>query len=432
MNKNYTNNQERLIYGLVLFFISPVIALYAAMKNFQYKESRWLIILFFGFFGLTMIIIDGKDSSTHRDYFVNYYIDKDFETFVYETKNILLLKPNLNEGRTNDDLYLHLISYLSSVFTSNPALLFFIASLIYSIFFIRGIGLVYEFVKGKWTFTLILIFFLFVIWKSFEGINSIRNWTGAWIFFNGAFSYFQTKNKKFLWLVLLAPMIHFGYFLITIPFFLIVLVGNHPKLYVFILIISFFISLENIDFIYEYLMITDLSSQKLNYIRLGSSEDYLIEGHANAFHAKYYKVAGKLAISIMFYYAILFFGYLKKENHSYLLMSLGSMGLLMIAFSNIVTFSVTINNRVFINGGLYILAYLVILYTIKIKKGLTLSMVNFNMVVYLCIPLTLLFAFTQFSNIGDFTNGKIFVSPLTYWIFEGDYSLKELFRELTN
>jgi hypothetical protein len=376
-----------------------------------------------------MIVQEGKDAKVHEDVFLNSYVGKEFNTFIEESKNIILLKPNLNV-LTNDDMYLHTMSFVAAKISSNPSVLFLIVSFIYGIFYVRGLNIVYQLTNHHKNFVLIILLSFFIFWKSLEGINSIRNWTAAWIFFNGAFSYFQTKEKKFLLLVLLSTMVHFAYIAITLPFFVVLILGNWPKLYTAILLISFFISIENIASIRELLLLTELGSQKVGYLSEEATNDYLKEGRGQAFHAKYYLAAGKLAVSIIFYYAILFLGYLNTKKHTYLMLSLASVGILMIAFSNLVTFLPVLNKRVFANGGLYILAYLLLLYNSKLKRQNSFNIMGFNVVTYMSLPLIFFFIFTQLSQIGDFTDARIFISPLVYWLFEGDNSLKELLRDI--
>lgn len=429
LNKVYTIRKDKLFYGLVLLLISPVMGLYASIRNFRFKESRLIMILFFAIFGMTMIVQEGKDAKVHEEYFLNSYVGKDFKTFIEESKNIISFKPNANQ-LTNDDLYLHVVSFLAAKISSYPSVLFLIVSFIYGIFYVRGLNIVYQSVNHHKNFIFIILLFLFIFWKSLEGINSIRNWTAAWIFFNGAFSYFQTKEKKFLFLVLVSPMVHFAYIVITLPFFVVLILGNWPKLYTAILIISFFLSIENVSSIKQYLFLTELGSQKVGYLSEEATNDYLREGGAEAFHAKYYLVAVKLALSIIFYYAILFLGYLKKKKHNYLMLSLASLGILMVAFSNFVTFLPVLNKRIFTNGGLYMLSYLLLLYDHKFRRHTSLNIIGFDVVTYLCLPLIVFFIFTQLSHIGDFTDARIFISPLIYWLFEGDNSLKELLRSL--
>ena len=133
---NSTVHKDKLVYSLILLMISPVVAMFTSILNFSFREARWILVLFFGIFGMTMIILDGKDAKVHSDFFISSYVDKDLETFIGETKNIILLQPIENEGLTNDDLYIHVLSFFVGKFSSNPALLFFLVSVIYGFFYI--------------------------------------------------------------------------------------------------------------------------------------------------------------------------------------------------------------------------------------------------------------------------------------------------------
>ena len=394
-------------------------------------HAKFIIVLFFGIYGMTMIIGEDKDAHVHLKFFEESYVDKDFKTFIGETKNILLLKPGENDGKTNVDPYLHLISFVVAIFTSNSRFLFVVVSLIYGFFYVRGVSKVYELVKGKWNFTLFILFFAFVFWKSLEGINSIRNWTAMWIFFNGAFSYFKTKKIKYVFLVFMAPMVHFAYALIAFPFFIMLIFKNRPVIYGSILLASFAYTAIDATFVNDLMHLTDLGTQKIGYIKEGSSTDYLLERDTESFHAKYYLVAGKLFISTLFYYMLLTYGYFKKKNHTILSQSLASMAILLIALSNLATFSTVVNARVFLNAGLYVLAYLILTYSANLKLGINLKNYVFNSLIFLTLPFLGVFIFTQWSQIGEFTDIRVAVSPLMYPFFgEEAYSLKELLRKL--
>ena len=60
--KNNSNfiQLERLFYGLVLLVISPIVGVFASLRNFNFKESRFILFLFFGIFGMSMIIGEGN------------------------------------------------------------------------------------------------------------------------------------------------------------------------------------------------------------------------------------------------------------------------------------------------------------------------------------------------------------------------------------
>ena len=141
-------------------------------------------------------------------------------------------------------------------------------------------------------------------------------------------------------------------------------------------------------------------------------------------------IAGKLLVSILLYYSILTFGYLKKKGHSYLLLSLASLAILLIAFSNIMTFSYALNSRIFTNGGFYALSYVLLIYNYNFHFK-SKEVYGFKVLTVLSLPLGILFVFTQWSQIGEFTDMRILISPLIYpFIGDEAYSLKELLRNL--
>ena len=190
-----------------LFFISPIIAFFMAVKHSNTFHGRNVLILFFGFFGLIMIFPEGTDGFRHGMNVVNHYFDLSFVDFIYESGQLLIFNP---VSGTNDDLYLHLISYLAGLF-QNSQLLYFFAAIIYGYFFANSLSRIAEVIEKKSNFFIIVLFLSFVLYKSFEGINSIRNYTGAWCLFYTTLSYVTTRNKRFLYLLIIPPFIHFAH-----------------------------------------------------------------------------------------------------------------------------------------------------------------------------------------------------------------------------
>lgn len=372
---------------------------------------------------------DGYRNSQNMEYF---YTNMEFSTFIEESKNIVLLRSTENKSPASD-LYIHTLSYLVAPWATSSSGLYLVAALIYGALYISGINKIYNKIKGHWNIILYILFFVFVFWKSFEGINSIKNWTAAWIYFNGAISYFQTRKKKYILYVLIAPFVHFAYLIMTIPFYVVLLFGNRPKIYIAIIILSFIFSLSNTSFLMDAFLYTKLGAEKVDqYVREGGAESYLIERESSAFHAKFYLIAGKIFISILFYYTIATLGYITKSRHNYLTMSLASVGLLSISISNFSTNIFALYSRMFNNAGFYILAYLILIYysTHRNKKNKT-KIFNFNLLTILSLPFVVLFVFTQWSQIGEFTDVRILISPVFYpFIGDEAMSLKDLIKAL--
>ncbi len=416
------DNRNHIVYYLALFLISPVLAVIAAMANFRNKNARVTMILFVAAFGYTLILTPGKDSYTHTINFLEFYQYIDFSQFISELQSVAAFK---GSSTHSDEPFLIVVSYFLAQFTDDPSWLFFLVGLIYGYFFINGVSLVYSEVHRNWNIVLIILFVFFLSWKSFEGINSIRNWTAAWIYFNGAFLYLKTGNKKYILLVIAAPLFHFAYIVITLPFFAWYVLRDRRYFYISLLAVSYIFSV-GVDILEPYMRMTELGETKLRQYSADPLELEEQGSRERSFHAQYYMRAGNWSLRIIFIYAILMLGYLKARNHDSFQSALGSLSILMLTFANLVTFSPVLQNRLSVNFGLFAFAYLIRLYSMR-EEPVPLN----NGVVYLCIPAILLFIFTQYSQIGDFMDFRVLISPLSYpFLGEDPVSMKEFIRSL--
>jgi hypothetical protein len=424
--------KAQLGYNILLFLISPLLAVLPALASFGKRYTKTIIIIFFGFYGATMIFPPGTDGTRHAGNIENHYEGLELGEFLKETKAIFLFRP---EPETNDDFFLHLISYIVSFFSSTTTGLYLVIGLIYGYFFTTGVSKVYSSIEGKWTFVVLLLFIVFVSWKSFEGINSIRNHTGAWIFFNGAFSYFKTRERKYILLVMLAPIVHFGYFIITLPFYVVLFLGNRPYLYLSILCASFFVK-PNVTFIENLTAETELGRSKFDgYVRDETYFQRKEEARLSrqSFHVAYYMTGIRYVLVTLLFFAIFFSGYLhKKKQYPYLLSCLASMAILLLAASNMSSFAESLEKRLFSNFGYYALSYLTILFSIsQIRQSKQFFHLGAKLITVLSIPPIGLFLFVQYSLIGEFTDFRVVVSPILYPLFSGEsVSIKEFIKQL--
>lgn len=420
--------------NILLFFVSPILATIPAIRSFGKRYTKAVLILFFGLYGATMIFPPGTDGSRHSASIENHYVGLEFGEFIEETIAIFAFRP---EPETNDDFFLHLISYIAAFFSSSTSGLYTIVGLIYGYFFVTGISKVYNEIKGngQFTFIVITLFILFISWKSFEGINSIRNHTGGWIFFNGAFSYFQTKQRKYLLLVLLAPLVHFGYFILTVPFYVVYFFGNRPLIYLGVFIASLFAS-PSVDSLKVFSEQTELGQSKFDaYVKDEAYFQKRTEARLNrqSFHIAYYMTFIRYFLTFMLFLSIIFAGYItKNDTHSHFLGYLASMAILLLAASNLSSFAESLAKRFYINHGFYALSYLTILYsTISVRYQKPLFYNTAKLATFVGLPVVGLFLFTQYSLIGEFTDMRILVSPFMYPFLEGEeLSIKELLKKL--
>lgn len=422
------DNRNHILYYLVLFLISPVLAVMAAMANFWHKNARITIVLFVAAFGYTLIIRPGADGYWQAMNLAEYYQLMNFEQFMHLISEIVTLKGGKHLGAHADELYVPILSYTLAQFTADASWLFLIAGLVYGYFFIRGISLVYSDMQRNWNIVLLVLFVFFISWKNLEGINSIRNWTGAWIFFNGAYLYLKTKNLNYILLVLLAPMFHSGYLVITLPFFAYLVIGDRKYTLLAILAASYLFS-TSMGFIEPYLATFELGEAKMRAYTEGDRWDpELMEEQTDdrTFHAKYYRTVADVTIQILFIYSLIFLGYLKDDNHDPFRTRLASFSILMLAMANFSGIIPVLANRVFVNFGLFGLAYLTLHYSdLRPPPGIQRN------IIYVAIPGILLFVFTQYSQVGNFMDFRVLFSPLSYpFLGDDPVSMKEFIRSL--
>ena len=396
------------------------------MKTAAYRNAKTILILFIGFFAGVLFLYEGHDGYRHIESFQLHYVGLSFDEFIDELVDICMLRPE--EGETNDDPYLHILSFTIGLFTSSKGIFFFIVGIIYGFFFINGVDRIFRHLRGRWGFYVTLFFFMFISWKSLEGINSIRNYTAAWCYFYGAVSFFQTKQRKYLLFVLVAPLIHFAYVVMTLPFYIILLLGNRNRVFLIILVVSFFANVST-DFLVNSLSKTELGKGKISYTADNYWQERVDRGVAVAwekqsFHARYYLVAVKYSLTILLIIALFSGGYWKNTGHDHFLTSIASMAVLLLIFANLFSISYVLNKRLFINGGLYITSYLALLFHRRrsVKQD-NLSVLRIGSI--LAIPTFLLFLFRQYSEIIFYADIRIFFSPLMAPFLEEGVSLRE-------
>ncbi len=416
-----------------IFFFNPFIAFYNGLKLINYPKSKNFLILFFGFFGYTMIFQENTDGFRHSLNVADHYVGLSFNEFINEL--ILLFQFTPSPG-TNDDPYLHILSYIAGFFNSSKAL-YLLASLIYGYFYVNSLYYIRGFINVKFNFYIILIFLSIIFIKGFEGINSIRNWTGSWCLFYTVVKYVATKDKKVLFLLILPPLIHFQYIVISIPVIIAVLFPNYRKGFFIIYLLSFIISEINIanyalSFLEDGLFKskTELYQQdieEINLKRIG------LENRAS-FHKLYAYDSFKYYIEFLFIVILLFFS--KKinmkffEHKKYYIFS--SSALLLLAFSNISTTIPSLAKRLYMNANLYILVFILCAYIFILKHNKKADR-RLRFLLTIGIPFFMFFMFMQISYISEFANVvTILPIPIGLFFLEDGLTIKILIKEMVS
>ncbi len=426
----------KLRYYLLLGIFSPMIMAFAAILNFNQKIARGILILFSGIFGGFMLFLLGQDGERHGANVAIHYDKLSFGAFLNETSNILLLQGA--EG-AKGDIYIHALSFIVSRFTTDPRLLFLLVGLIFGFFYIKGIGRIYDMVKPLKGWLIFVLFTFFIFWKGLEGINTVRTWTGAWIYFYGATSYFITRKNKYIWLVLCTPFVHFVYLLYILPFLGYLVLGNRPRVYLSILILSFF--LQGSGLIQNSIGLigpeTDFAQRKVSlYAKTDeeSMQEYQDKKDERLKSANFlksnYNDFTQISITILFCYILYRTRYYtsKLKKQDYLAGLLGA-GTLMLSLGNLFSFIPAARNRMMILFGIFAIASIILVLNRKDfqLKTVTDYFLEKSFLVLLVLS-TLFVTLFKISEISELEDIRILLPLFTYLFFDNAYSIKEFIK----
>jgi hypothetical protein len=204
---------------------------------------RWSIFAFTVIYGSLFHISFLGDGEVHWQKVYDNYQYLDFSVWWDQLILILSLNPSQN---TNDDPYIHLLSYLIGAILNAPQLFWIGVAIVYGYFFSGTLVKLLGYVNWKSNYNKFFFFFflvLFLFWKSPLAMQTVRTWTGMWVLLYAVISYFETKNRKYLLLALTPPLIHIGYVLLAFPVWVVLFSGfRNVKIYFAIFITSIFFS----------------------------------------------------------------------------------------------------------------------------------------------------------------------------------------------
>lgn len=348
-------------YLILLMLVSPLLGLIAFLKSKNEKVLLFFGVLFFGISGSLYVYRPGSDGEAHLSNAIHNYMDMSLGVFLNQLYDIL----TFNSVTETKDPYLHFISFVSASLFGIPELIHVLAGLILGYFFTKSILLILQHKLNEKKSKIVVAFILFLLfYRSLGAMNSIRMWTGMWIFFYGTFSYACTKEKKYLFVVLFSIFVHFSYLIVLMPFLGAYFFRKRTKILTIFYLLSFGLTL-NFASIESLLPKTSLfeSQQKSNVI--ASEEDaerFAERAESNSkvdqnFYVKYGEGFFKSYVVVGISFLLLFFFNTKYADDRLNFLMAAGIGLF--SFSNIVTFSPSLSGRVKTIAALFILAALV-------------------------------------------------------------------------
>jgi len=373
-----------------------------------------------------MPFLEGTDASAHQENVYYHYVGLSFESFANELWHIITLNPLPD---TDDDVYIHVISYLTGSLLYAPWLFFTIVGFVFGYFYISALSKILVWDRRKrLPLVAIAFIFLFIIYRGVDNLQTVRTWTGMWVLFDGILGYFQTGKRKYLLLMLMAPLIHFAYFAIALPAYFIVLIKKNPKLILIIIYSISFVANIASGGIIDQINKTELGQKKVEgYYH--EDPEYYEEKQAEV-NANWYVTLGKVKSlwwgSNALAFSLILGGFYTRRM-TRIESSIFSVGLLTAAFANFGDFIPAFYSRTMVNAGLYILAAALLLSLRgEINKGKGIKSNIFRLAIWISILVFIPKVVYTIANMLYFTSVFMIVFPAAGWLISEKISIREL------
>jgi hypothetical protein len=412
---NNTNSQvqtDNSNFIFLVFLFSPLISLILSVKAYREKWAKNVVWMFSAFFGYSFVIGNaGSDINRYKKKFLIHY---DMQISISDYFNVLI-----SEGTY--DVIQPMLSFITSLFTSDFKIYLLLIGSIFGYFLSRNIWAVVSLAKKKpmWYGLLFILVFSFIY--AFWDINVMRFTLATHIFFYGAFKLIANKNKWGYLFMILSILVHFS-FTIAIVFCLLyqILGKNFVKAYFIFFVISFFASELNLSTIKS-----QISFLPKNFIE--KSDDYLDDDYKKKrdgikenknFRGKFYQSSLKWAVGILL---TTIYVNRKKIKDNFALENLLAFCLLFVGIFNVLSVIPSMNRFQFVS---YLFAFALFFSFFN-------GEINYKekRIIYLCAPL-ILFYFVMKVRIGFEFIGLLTLlgGPFVALIKDGDIAMIEFLK----
>jgi hypothetical protein len=212
-------NKKNAGLGFPVFFLVPWLGFVLSLQNLRSKTSAFVYIAFAMLFGYAISFADSSaDSYRYAQSFARFDNTLDY--------NILVYMYRTGELR---DLYRVLLFYFTSIFSTNPKVMYAFAGLVYGVFSYLSFTIFVKERGEKWDQFVVILALVFYTYISLANINGFRFWTGAMLFFYATYNFIILKRSIWVLGILATPLFHYG-FMLAMPL-MILYRFIHPLLY---------------------------------------------------------------------------------------------------------------------------------------------------------------------------------------------------------
>lgn len=230
----------------VLFFIWPLLALVSSIKNYREKWAKNGLWLFIVFYGYTFFSQEGNDSYRYIQYFHELY---NSETSLNAFSGMFY-----SGGQRSVDIYGPLVAFLVSRFTDDSRVLLAVIALIFGYFYSRNIWFLLEKSENITNLYLPLFIIIFAFIIPIWSINGVRFWTASQVFFYGASRFLIDRKRMGLFFCVITVFIHFSFAIPILLLCLYLIIGNKPRLFLYLFLLGILVSEINIPVITQTML----------------------------------------------------------------------------------------------------------------------------------------------------------------------------------
>ena len=419
----------------VLFLISPFFSFLLMTVNFKQRSSYHGLLFFSLFLGFFFVLEEGNDGYRHAANVSNHYENLTFPEFISESVSILTFNPAIG---TNDDMFLHSVSYVSSTLPYSGNFLFLFVSLLYTFLYLSSIRLLLSLNQYDLTVTAVLFLLLFVLSKSFEGMNSVRTWNGAWVCFFGTISFCKTRKVRYLFLLSSSVLFHFSFFVFIIPIIFSLVIGNRNWLFLIALALSFVFRYGNpyTDMMKSYAALAPLAEKKFDtYAKI---EDKQLEKFdakmqhkisRSNFYVAYYNLIIQSHSLLILIVLIFITGYYLPYHGQQIFRSMLSIAICFLAFINFIAFIPAVLSRGSIIFSFFVYGAAFLIFNSK-KLTYRYSTIIKNIVFSITAPVFVLVLINKISAFLAYVDFLLLLPPFLYVFIESPGDIKSVVKLL--
>ena len=404
----------------------PVFLLVQAWRTSDWRYKHWLLTAFVTVYGATIAIHydpagKGGDGVRHLGLVYDYYVGMSFTQFVTDLWSVLTFQLASNPGIR--DPYKHVVSYLTGGFLGLPWLFFPVIAFVYGYFFTGSLLEIFRRIRWKHLNYVILGFaaILFLV-KNIEGVNTVRTWTGLWVLVYACLRYYDTRKARYILLMLLPPFIHYGYFIMVLPALAVLVLGNRPRLYAAIFVLSSLTTFFNPGDIVDVVSTTERGAAAVSGYFVEEQQTFE-ERQATVsrmgtrwWHALRFLGIQKWALNVLIYTLLAAGVYFALMNFRQ--KSLFSVGLLTLALSNSTWYFFAVSNRSWTIGCVFILAAFIMART---DPGTGPNLIRrtppyYKWGLHLSLALFLPFFLYNLSVLLDYPSVFLLLAPFVVWV----------------